>query len=440
MKKVFRYIIVFIILFFAFNFLLIITSLFPSSWIEENVKESSEVLLREGNFYYFSKEFDIVNNNYTDALMINEAYSIDNKNPIYSYMSARKNYKSGLTKETISDTVNEAVSINKEEYDPVGELSEFLNGNIETSITYARYWHGYLPFLRVLLIFFNISEIRAILFLVFIALFTYLMYLISKKIGIKEMIIYAFALIVQNYFLASYSLESAPVFIVMMITSIMLLKYIDNIKKENVYIYTFIVASITNFIDYLTVPLITLAIPLYIYILYNQKTNKELSYDFYIKLIVKSSIVWLIGYATTWISKWILYSIVYDPEIINSAITQVIYRTTLNNPLTDVTIGQMIKVFCVQNFAYIMVFIVISSYIIMLNFNRIKIKIREKSEYIKQNIPIFIILLMPFVWYIVLSNHTVLHYRFVYRHMLIFLIGALIAITNFVKIEKCKIE
>ncbi len=437
MKKFLKYVIVFILLFLLFNFLLFITSLFPSSWIEENVEQSSKILLEEGNFYYFSEEFDIVNNNYTDALMVNEAYSIDNKNPIYSYMSVRKNYKRDLTNETISDTVQEAISINNEEnYDPVGELNEFLNGNIHTSITYARYWHGYLPFLRLSLIFFNISEIRTILLIIFMILFTFLMCLIRKKIGIKTMLIYAFALIAHNYFLVSYSLESTPVFLVMMIASIFLLNRIDKIKKEQFYIYIFIVAIITNFVDYLTVPLITLAMPLYLYILYNQKTNKELDYKYYLKLIITSSIIWLIGYSITWISKWILYAVFYNPALIRSALTQVIYRTSSSNPLTNTTIGQIIKTFLGQNIAYIMIFVMVCAYCIIININKLNIRKKEKIEYLKENIPIFIISLMPFVWYIVLSNHTILHYRFVYRHMLIFLIGILILITNVLKIEK----
>ena len=57
----------------------------------------------------------------------------------------------------MKDTQEELISVNSKDYDPVGELEEFLNGNINTSINYARYWHGYLPALRPLLIFFNIS-------------------------------------------------------------------------------------------------------------------------------------------------------------------------------------------------------------------------------------------------------------------------------------------
>ena len=276
LKKVVKYIIAFVILFLVFNSLLLLGSLFPSSLIEKNVRESSETLLSEGNYYKISKFFGTENDNYTDAIMINEAYSIDNTNPFYSYMSARKNYKKDQTMQELPDTKGELISLNSEEddYEPVLELSDFLDGDINTSITYARYWHGYLPFLRVLLIFFNILEIRHIIFVLFILIFVYFMFLLRKQFGNIIALIFGLSLVFEGYFFVSYSLECAPIFLVMMISSIVLLKRID--KIQNFYFYIFIVACITNFVDYLTVPLITLAIPLYIFILYKQQKNPEM--------------------------------------------------------------------------------------------------------------------------------------------------------------------
>ncbi len=236
-KKILKYISTFIILLLIFNLLLFAGSLYPSKIIEKNVKKSSQILTEEGNLYEFFEWSDVVNNNYTDALMINEAYSIDNTNPLYSYMAVRKNFNKEITKKHLADTQEELISINSEDYDPVGELEQFVNGNIDTSINYARYWHGYLSILRTLLIFFDIAGIRKILLIIFIILFIWLIKLIKEKIGITASMIFAISLILEGYFYVSYSLESAPVFIVMMISSIILLKRIDKIK---IYIYIYL--------------------------------------------------------------------------------------------------------------------------------------------------------------------------------------------------------
>ena len=248
LEKIIKYVKIWIILLIIFNASLCITSLFPSDIIEENVKSSAEILLEEGNVYKISDFSSVTNNNYTDAIIINEAYSIDNTNPIYSYMAMRKNYKKGETQQVFTDTLGELASINVnkngeitlntvEDYNPVGELYDFIDGKIDTSITYGRYWHGYMPIYRVLLIFFDIMGIRIFLLFLFIAIFIYLMYLLKKRLGMLIAIIFGYALIMEGYFFVAYSLESSPVFIVMMVSCIILLKSIA--KMKNIYMYFF---------------------------------------------------------------------------------------------------------------------------------------------------------------------------------------------------------
>lgn len=85
MKKFLKPLIIFIILIFSFNLLLLISSLFPSSWIENNVRKSSKELSYEGNFPLLTDW--VYNDNFTDAIMINSCYSIDNSDPVFSYLS-----------------------------------------------------------------------------------------------------------------------------------------------------------------------------------------------------------------------------------------------------------------------------------------------------------------------------------------------------------------
>lgn len=131
MKKIIiNYFIAFAIILISFNALLFITSLFPSSIIEENVKQSANIFFEEGNMLYLSPKRR--NNNYTDVIMVNTAYSIDNTRPFYSYMVARKNYKKGLTQNELADTQKELISFDEgsvisEEYDPVNEFKQFMD-------------------------------------------------------------------------------------------------------------------------------------------------------------------------------------------------------------------------------------------------------------------------------------------------------------------------
>lgn len=440
MKSILKYISVFILVITIFNIVLFFTSLFPSSWIEQNVKNSAIKLYEEGNLYEFSERFRITNNNYTDALMINEAYSIDNRNPIYSYMAVRKNYKENQTQKEMRDQNGETITINNgeickgESYDTVGELKEFIEGKTEVSITYARYWHGYLPILRTALILFNVIQIRYVLLLIFIILLIYSYKLINKKLGKDIAIIFVSTLIVEGYFFVSYSLESSPVFMVMMISTIILLKRIE--KIEDFYLYIFIIAMITNFVDYLTVPLITLAMPLYMYILYiqNNSPNPDTKYCF--KIIFKSAVIWGIGYSLTWFCKWLLYDVIYEQNFIKSAIYQVLYRSGGNASSLKTYFKGILSNLIFQNICYTFIHITIWALVFICK-NIIKShkrSFKKETIHIKKLTPILVISGFPIVWFIILTNHTTVHVRFTYRNMIIFLFGLLICINEILNV------
>ncbi len=439
MKKFLKYVVTFIVLLIIFNVLLFLSSLFPSSLIEDNVKKSSEILLREGNAPKIYSYLYQTNNNYTDSIIINSCYSIDNTDPIFSYMSVRKNYKKGLTTKELLDKNGELVSYTSEgeedHYNPVHELNEFLNSRVTTSVEYARYWHGNLVFIRPLLLIFNIQGIRLFLLFVFVILFAIFFKLLCKKIGIINTIMICFSLLAYDYLFVSCSLESAPIFLVMMISSIILLLRIDKIK--NIQFYLFIVACISNFVDFLTVPTITLTIPLFIYILYKQK-NEHIDLKEAIKTIIISSILWGIGYSFTWIAKWIIYDFIYDKALLASAIAQVIHRTKSYNLIkSETTIWKVLfKLFAGKFIYFIFIISIEFSILICLKFSKYnKINFVLNKKIIKEIIPILIISMIPVVWYIALSNHTILHIHFIYRHMVVVLMGELLCINKLFK--KC---
>ena len=173
-KSLFKYIMTFIITISAFMLLLTAASAIPSGYIYENVKKSSEILLNEGNrkiiyipYRCENMQFD----NYTDALMINTAYSIDTTKPLFSAFIARKNYIPNVTTEVYQDQPGELRSSSKYKYhNEVGELNDLVNNEKTESFEYARYWHGYLILLRPLLVVFNLAQIRIILTCVLIIL------------------------------------------------------------------------------------------------------------------------------------------------------------------------------------------------------------------------------------------------------------------------------
>ena len=429
LNKLIKYIYTFIGLIILLNILMLLSCLFDSKLIKDNVIKSSNILLKEGTTYNIKDISTVRNNNLTDAQIINEMYSIDNNHPYESYMKAKRNYKKNLTKFEVKDINGEGVTINKADninihgdYDTIEELHLFLNNRVHYSINSGRYWHGYMIFYRPLLIFFDIKQIRMILLIIYILLFSTLIYLIYKRFDVSKAIIYASSLICSNYFTASYSLESSPIFLIMMISSIIFILKIEKIKNINLYI--FIIGCLTCFFDYLTVPLIALGMITSLYILKLSEENKD--WKHIIKIIIQLSIIWFIGYASTWIIKWILYDITIQEKnsMFNTGFKQGIFRInrTGNYYYKGITVYHRILGFLYNMPLYILITTFIIAIINKFNYN---INYNNKKIF-----AYLLISFMPISWYIVLSNHTIMHYYFVHRHILVFLLGVLLSINE----------
>ncbi len=161
-KLILKYILIFIVLICLYVAMMVLSSIIPSSAIKENVTRSSEYLKQYGekeivDLKYKKEEIFL----FTDALMLNTAYSIDSENPIESSLLARKNYIPGQT-QTISKDKEKNLGASKAHTDKNGnifqvdELYGLMHGeSITESFEYARYWHGYLIFLRPLLLVLN---------------------------------------------------------------------------------------------------------------------------------------------------------------------------------------------------------------------------------------------------------------------------------------------
>lgn len=423
------------------NIALYMTSLIDSRLLEGNVRKSSAILNGEEQKHKISEIFDIYSDSYTDAIIINEAYSINNSTPYISYMKIRKNYDKKLTYSELFETNGEGVTSNyifehhieKNIGWAIGELNDFLNGRLHYSPIYGRYWHGYLVFVRPLLLVFDISGIRNFTLFLCVILLLYLTYLLYKEFGKTIAFIFCASLISSGYLSAFYSLSDSATIVFMMICSIVLLKKINKIKDFNIFI--FVVGCLTNYIDFLRLPLITLGVPCAIYLLKLKKEEKDWKYC--TKALIISSFMWIIAYALTWIFKWVQYDLTIDDlnDMVKIGFNQILYRTERINEMCE-TYG-----FCGPTTNYIVIIIkiigksllyTIITMLIVLIINKCNFKFKLNKDII----PFLILSLYPIAWYIGLANHTILHAFFIYRLSVIFMLGVLLGLCQFLKFNK----
>ena len=438
-KGILRYVLIFVVLLGIYFVLLTLTSLIPSSTLEKHVRESSETLVEEGEKVTYNlgyKEENIFT--FTDALMINTAYSVDNREPIKSFILARKNYIPGQTEEVYMDKQYN-LGANKNYINPdtgdlyqTKELYGLMHGeDIKDSYEYARYWHGYLAVLRPLLFLFNYEGIRIVLFILTLIAVISMIILISKKINITSGIIYAIGLLSISIFIVTRSINEILIFLVAFISSIILLLLKDKIK--HVGIFFFIVGSVSSFIDLFTAPLVTLGFTAITYFLILQKDEENITVKKYILELLKIGISWALGYGITWVSKWVIAQLLYNRPIITQAIEQMMFRSDVPQykGMDLFTPLDVIK----RNLDYlsgpvIMVLVaIVAIYIIAMLIKNFKNEINIKQN-LKDCIPYALIFFLPLSWYVVIKQHSYTHVNFTYRLLVISIICVLIIATK----------
>ena len=451
LKTILKYVVSFIVLLIIFFGSLTITSLIPSSNLKNNVIKTSEIYKEEGEkkiAKVFGKEETIFI--FTDALMVNTAYSIDSEHPIESFVLARKNYIPGQTQVVHEDSqYNLGASKNykdaNENVFQAAELYGLMHGeDIVDSYEYARYWHGYLVFLRPLLAIMSIQGIRALNFIIICACIAALFFLLRKKCGFRAAILFLLPLVMIDIFVLSLGLSDVYDMIIAMVASIILLELID--VREDAGVMFFIFGCLTSFMDLFTIPLVTLCLPLTVFFLVKHRKfgiyeEKDLKQKFISEFgsFVVLCYSWALGYILMWAAKWFITEALFDKNIISSALEQVKYRSQSER----ITYGLVLS----RNFKFlginpILLLILTIGADLGILFYKKKDK-KQLMEEIKKNlkerliniIPFALICIIPFAWLFVVKQHSAIHAFFVNRILVIFLLGILMIVYELFSIK-----
>lgn len=412
--------IIYIALIAVFTISMVLSYAIPNKRIVNHVKESIPQLQTEGLYprlYFGTPACQL--DNFTDSWMLTMAISADNKNPIKSSMKVP--YKA---------TKNKGQS-------KIDILENTIDDDNALIGSYNRYWHGYQVILRPLLFMFNLMEIRYINMFLLFGLFMVVNYLMKKKLGTKYMLSFFISMMMVMFIIVPMSLQFSSIFYIAFISMIIILsKYKKIIKnKWEIYIF-FIIGCITSFMDLLTVPLLTLGIPLITYILLENKENKNNSNPIKVGLdAIKISVIWSIGYAITWVSKWIIASIVLKENMISKALSQAATRSS--NTVGGVSISKIdaikTNIDMVLNsftFKLFIVFFIVWTVIYIYN--------KNKSNNIISKLPVLMVGVYPIVWYALLTNHSKVHFWFTYRNLAITIFAVLTFMVSLIDENKIK--
>ena len=366
---------------------------YDSSKLNRNIDLGLHQLQIEGNYPkpFFGNDSKIQLDNFTDIVMLKELKPNEgNKSSLYQAMN--------------------------------------MNG-------YSRYWHGYVVVLRPLMSIWTYTQIRFISAFVLLGLFAYIFSIIKIEFGS----IYAFGffltMMLIKFMIIPFSLQFTNLILVSFLSVVssymMLCKRRKVIDVDDLCITTMVVGSITAFVDLLTTPILPLGMVLIFAVVWNKVKYSSV---IEIKFIIKTLITWLLGFATTWASKWLVGSIVVGRNILLDAVHQATYR--MNGSGAETAFKEVSRYIVIKaQFSYLFApkqFCIVFIALILLSFIFLFAKYRAKKVNIAYIKSLLLISALPIMWYLIIANHSQVHAWFTYRSLVITVISFLIIGCQFI--------
>lgn len=364
----------FVVLVITFISLITSVNCIPSESFKTNIYESYQILKEEGIYPRMAGNLFWQLDNFTDAIMLNEAYTCSDKEPFEAAL---------LSNYAVKSEDSDIILYNPDE-------TNFLK-----TVSYARYWHGYLISLKPLLCFFNYKEIRIFNYIIFSFLLTLLCFLLYKKLPKIYCISFIISLLIFQFPIIPLSLQFSTCYLIAISSCILILSFpriSDSFAKQKTIF--FVIGGCVAFFDFLTTPIITFGYALVI--LFGLRHSD--------KLILRTVILfvfWLLGYSSIWISKWILVFMFTDYPILTDVFDNINHRIS---DVNEVLIKYKDSTVYLLMACTVLLFIAFAYYLII-KYN----KVTSKYYYL------IIVAFAPLLWFGVLRNHSLLHIFFTYR-------------------------
>ena len=368
--------------------LLTVVHILPVERIDENIRKSSSIFVTEGDYYDYSPEnLSSRIDNFTDSIMLMIAgykgsESIINQ-AIYNYFVLLPDKPK-----------TESLVI-------VGEDKK--NNEIEKR-TYEWYWHGYLVFLKPLLFFFSILEIRHMNYVIILGEIVIISILFYRQRKGLYILPYIISVTFMNPSTISLSLAYCVPFHITNISIIILLLHPKYVVRRGAVFFC-LIGALTSYMDFLTYPILTLIFPFVLYVCISDRIN--------LSKCMGCLVSWATGYFGMWASKWLISTIITGENHFVKGFERITVRSS--NTFNRITIGfsdftRIMKPYVIQG-PYLILLILLLVFLIVLIFKQ---KHVEHNQVYK-TITIVLISLLPFIWYLISIQHSFLHNHITYR-------------------------
>lgn len=299
------------------------------------------------------------------------------------------------------------------------EAALYMNG-------YTRYWHGYQVFLRPLLVFYQVYQIRYLNMTAFFFLLFWTLSALRRRLGRLEAVAFLLSMIGAHIVVIPMSMQFMAVFMVTMAASLVVMYRYPFAKSEHAPLFFMVVGMTINFLDLLTAPIVTLGIPLLLCL--HLENREGLNARRAASIVLGNSAAWTAGYGLCWAAKWGIASLVLresQSEIVWSKIRYWAIESEKSTGRIDAALVNLKDFFLIQG---IRTMVFPAAFLLLLIILAVVCFRREKRAAFVV-IAMLGVCLYPYIWYVVLAEHSFLHHWFTYRAQIVTQFGAYLSVT-----------
>lgn len=276
---------------------------------------------------------------------------------------------------------------------------------------YARYWQGQNAVLRPLLMLLDYKDILRLNMLVQLGLMLGIAYLLPQRWLGYLLLPFVILFCALTPAATSICLQYTPCFLITAAGCVFLLYRPDTVQK-NAWLFFLSLGMATSYFDFLTYPLVTLGVPLVLYLHLQDTSWKQ-----HLRQIFCTCLWWGIGYVGFWAEKWLLGSIVLRENLFLEARNSILLRSsheTLGQSITyAATLKNNVQPYTSRTWILLLGLLVTITVFLALYRHVLT------AQRVLALAPLALVACMPFVWYYFTQNHSYIHYGFTHRELAI---------------------
>lgn len=411
LRHTLKYIVIFLLAVALLTALLVLSACIPKSAIQENTLESAQFLC-EGEL--FGRVVDGVEGSkidrYADSILLGIAWQYDGTDPLQSVMqSSYYHTKNQNENENLLDAVAKDLAPNQQ---------------------YLRYWHGSNAIVRLLLLVCSIEQIYLLNGIIMVVLIAWLLTVLCRHKYYMPACGIGLGLVLTASWFVPLSLEYTWSYLLMLAGSIAAVKLACAGKWQHMGVFFLLSGMLTNYLDFLTTETLTLLVPLLLVLWIALRAGRQ-SMRFVAANAGKAALTWLLGYVGMWLAKWILASIVLGENVLPYVTGHIQQRVGSGGlQLMLSAVARNVKCLFPLEYGTAGRIAAIGIALILMYLGYVYHKDRINKPWI---LLLLMIGAVPYIRYMVLSNHAYQHCFFTYRAQMAAIVALVMILEELVE-------